>query len=64
MRWEQRVCDLCGRRSALELVAEPPRRVSSLTPPRSMLERGWTILGGEDRCPDCTWVDDPEEKGA
>lgn len=54
MRYEQRICDFCGRRSELVLVAEPRR--SNLTPPQTMAQRGWVIIDDCDSCPDCTWI--------
>jgi hypothetical protein len=56
MRYEQRVCDLCGRRSRLVLVNDHTQ-VGQPLRAQSMLARGWTILGELDRCPDCTWMD-------
>ena len=56
MRYERRVCDLCGRRSDLHLVYDHTDRRHPLRA-QSMLARGWTVVDELDRCPDCTWME-------
>ena len=54
MRFEQRVCDLCGSKSELVLTREP--HPMPLAPAQSMEARGWDTVGGLDRCPGCAWL--------
>jgi len=58
VRFEQRVCDQCGKRSDLLLTREPD--APGLVRVLSMEQRGWGLINDRDLCPDCMWMHDFE----